>query len=141
MACLSTSGRVACGTRRQQTPKFIWSVMLNHNLRRQASSNCHAIQTVPMTTQGHSLYEPARTQNLARSYHGLSFGRDQLGLVVSKSSRDCGVLVGCGVLVVNLLSSHLTGVHCALRSCAECLPLMRLRDFGFCCRCLCLVRF
>lgn len=101
MACLSTSGRVACGTRRQQTPKFIWSVMLNHNLRRQASSNCHAIQTVPMTTQGHSLYEPARTQNLARSYHGLSFGRDQLGLVVSKSSRDCGVLVGCGVWCVS----------------------------------------
>lgn len=45
------------------------------------------------------------------------------------------------VSVVNLLSRHLTRVHCALRSCAECLPLMRLRDFGFCCHCLCLVRF
>lgn len=151
MACLSTSGRVACGARRQQTHNFIWRVMLNHNLRRQSSSNCHPIQTVPMTTQGHSLHEPARTQNLARSYHGLSFGRDQLGLVVSKSKSElwcgvwcvgCGVwCVTCGVLVVNLLSRHLTRVHCALRSCAECLPLMRLRDFGFCCRCLCLVRF
>lgn len=76
MACLSTSGRVACD-------KFIWRVMLSHNLRRQSSSS--SSHNFPMTTQGHSMHEPARKQSLTRSYHGLSFGRDQLGLVVSKS--------------------------------------------------------
>lgn len=123
MACLSTSGRVACGARRQQTHNFIWRVMLNHNLRRQSSSNCHPIQTVPMTTQGHSLHEPARTQNLARSYHGLSFGRDQLGLVVSKSKSElwCGVwCVTCGVWCV---SGQL--VEQAFNQSALCIALMR----------------
>lgn len=76
MACLSTSGRVACD-------KFIWRVMLNHNLRRQTSSS--SSHNFPMTTQGQSMHEPERKQSLTRSYHGLSFGRDQLGLVVSKS--------------------------------------------------------
>lgn len=78
MACLSTSGRVACD-------KFIWRVMLSHNLRRQSSSSSSSNNNFPMTPQGHSMHEPARRQSLTRSYHGLSFGRDQLGLVVSKS--------------------------------------------------------
>lgn len=84
MACLSTSGRVACGSRRQQAHKLICRLFLNHSLHSRQSS-----QLVAGDTPGHARkYRATHNEQLARSFHGLSFGinQDYLSLLVSRKS-------------------------------------------------------
>lgn len=87
MACLSTSGRLACGSRRQQAHKFIWRLFLDNSLKRQ-SSNLAATSTSTSTLQGHTTKQFTQNQQLARSFHGLNFGagQDYLSLLVSKET-------------------------------------------------------
>lgn len=84
MACLSTSGRVACGSR---SHKLICRLFLNHSPHsRQSSSQL----LTGDTTAGHPREYRATTPNqqLARSFHGLTLGinQDYLSLLVSRKS-------------------------------------------------------
>ncbi|XP_023169537.2 decaprenyl-diphosphate synthase subunit 1 [Drosophila hydei] len=85
MACLSTSGRVACGSRRQQAHKLICRLFLNHSLHSRQSS-----QLVAGDTPGHARkYRATHNEQLARSFHGLSFGINQDYLSLLQTSHSC----------------------------------------------------
>ncbi|XP_064541890.1 all trans-polyprenyl-diphosphate synthase PDSS1 [Drosophila montana] len=86
MACLSTSGRVACGSRRQQALKFICRLFLNPSLRRMSSHL--AVGQAP--AEGHARkYVHSLNQQLARRFYGLSLGTNQDYLSLLQNSHNC----------------------------------------------------
>ncbi|XP_034486557.1 decaprenyl-diphosphate synthase subunit 1 [Drosophila innubila] len=93
MACLSTSGRVACGSSRQQAHKFIWRLFLDNSLKRQSSNLSATSQAsqspTPSTLQGHTTKQLTQNQQWARSFHGLNFGAGQDYLSLMHNSHSC----------------------------------------------------
>jgi len=78
MACLSTSGRVVCGSRRQQAHKLLYQLF-----------GSRPGYTAPSAATG--LFSPPKVQQQAmRLYHGLSFsmGKDYPDLLVSSLSGE-----------------------------------------------------
>ncbi|XP_017848588.1 decaprenyl-diphosphate synthase subunit 1 isoform X2 [Drosophila busckii] len=84
MACLSTSGRVVCATRRQQAHKFICRLFLNHSLRRQSSIFAGIIAPVQGVKEAKL---PQEAQQ--RRFHGLSFSIAQDYLSLTQSPHSC----------------------------------------------------
>ncbi|XP_017856001.1 PREDICTED: decaprenyl-diphosphate synthase subunit 1 [Drosophila arizonae] len=84
MACLSTSGRVACGSR---SHKLICRLFLNHSPHsRQSSSQL----LTGDTTAGHPReYRATPNQQVARSFHGLTLGINQDYLNLLQTSHSC----------------------------------------------------
>ncbi|XP_068152070.1 all trans-polyprenyl-diphosphate synthase PDSS1 [Drosophila tropicalis] len=85
MACLTTSGRLACGSRRQQTHKFLCQLF---------AVRCQSLSTSTSVSSSSSLASSAyplqrqQPQQLRRGFHGLSFsiGQDYLDLLQNPHS-------------------------------------------------------
>ncbi|EDV93943.1 all trans-polyprenyl-diphosphate synthase PDSS1 [Drosophila grimshawi] len=90
MACLSTSGRVACVSRRQQTHKFICRLFLNHqlSLRRQSSQLPPAALAAAAQGQCMKKYTNNKPQ-LVRSFQGLGCGINQDYLSLLQNPHSC----------------------------------------------------
>lgn len=90
MACLSTSGRVVCGTRRQQTHKLFYQIFGSRPGYTTGSGTGANMPGLHRTQQ-------MQFQQAIRPFHGLSFniGKDYSDLLVSSLPGGGGLPANC----------------------------------------------